>query len=101
MIQYIAIICYDLFDWVNDVIEWKKKKLNEVSDYFDLTRGMCFAMLDEVERLASDLFLKDLLASKANIEHGRHLTKSERMLCQAQECDFFFQINPHKHWMSI
>lgn len=45
--------------WAQTVINWKKVNVNKVSEYFDTCRQLCMLTLEEVKRLAVDLFIID------------------------------------------
>ena len=66
MLQSIFIIYKDIMKWTQQVVNWKKLNVNKVSESFDTCRRLCMLMLDEVERLAVDLFLdeNEVLISK-------------------------------------
>ena len=57
MLQSIFIIYKDMMKWAKNVINWKKVNINKVSESFETCRHLCMLTLEEVERLAIDLFI--------------------------------------------
>ena len=62
-----------MMKWAQTVVSWKKINVNKVSESFDTCRQLCMLTLEEVERLAVDLFIvdndkeiKDILRFKIN-----------------------------------
>ena len=48
-----------MMKWTQQVVNWKNLNVNKVSELFDTCRRLCMLMLDEMERLAVDLFLEE------------------------------------------
>ena len=46
-----------MMKWAQAVVNWKKINVNKVSESFDACRQLCMITLEEVERVAIDLFL--------------------------------------------
>ena len=59
MLQSIFIIYKDMMKWTQQVVNWKKFNVNKVSESFDTCRRLYMMMLDEIERLAVDLFMNE------------------------------------------
>ena len=59
MLQSIFIIYKDMMNWSQKVVEWKKVNTNKVSESFDTCRQLCMLTLEEIERLAVDLYIAD------------------------------------------
>ena len=57
MLQSIFIIYKEMMKWAQTVINWKKMNVNKISESFDTCRQLCMLTLEEVERLAVDLFI--------------------------------------------
>ena len=57
MLQSLFIIYKDMMKWAQAVVNWKKINVNKVSESFDACRQLCMITLEEVERVAIDLFL--------------------------------------------
>ena len=57
MLQSIFIIYKDMMKWAQAVVNWEKINVNKVSESFDACRQLCMITLEEVERVAIDLFL--------------------------------------------
>ena len=56
MLQSIFIIYKDMTRWAQYVVNWKKVNVNKVSESFDMCRQLCMISLQEIERLAVNLF---------------------------------------------
>ena len=59
MLQSIYIVYKDMMNWAQKVVEWKKVNTNKVSESFNTCRQLCMMTLEEVERMAIDIFITD------------------------------------------
>ena len=46
-----------MMKWAQAVVNWKQINVNKVSESFNACRQLCMIILEEVERVAIDLFL--------------------------------------------
>ena len=73
ILQCIYIIFGKMMEWGKAVVDWKRIKLNKVSESFELCKQLLFLMLDEASRLSWDLFVHEnklLINSIINYSSG-------------------------------
>ena len=57
MLQTIYTVYGTMLKWGQTIVDWKRLTASKVCDSFDLCRQLLFLMLDELDRLAWDMFL--------------------------------------------
>jgi hypothetical protein len=57
MLQTIYTVFGTMLKWAQTIVDWKRLTTSKVCDSFDLCRQLMFLMLDELDRLAWDMFL--------------------------------------------
>ena len=57
MLQTIYTVFGTMLKWAQTIVDWKRLTSSKVCDSFDLCRQLMFLMLDELDRLAWDMFL--------------------------------------------
>ena len=82
MLQSIFIIYKYMMKWSKNVINWKNVNVNKVSESFDTCRQLCMLTLEEVKRLAIDLFMvknekavKDIFESEQTDSIGLRVSR--------------------------
>ena len=59
MLQSMFIVCKDMMRWAQCVVNAEKINVNKAPESFDVCRKSCMTFLQEIKRLAVDLFLAD------------------------------------------